>query len=74
MYFIVLCISYEFHCFMNFLCILLFFNCYVFNFFMIFFIWINSKLNKWYTKQKEDKITDLQAKMKNSLVLYTKLK
>ena len=28
------------------------------------FIWINIKLNKWYTKQKAGKITDLQAKMK----------
>ena len=31
------------------------------------FSWINNKLNEWYTKQKEEKITDLQAKMKNAL-------
>ena len=28
--------------------------------------WINIKLNSWYNKQKEDKITDLQAKIRNS--------
>ena len=47
---------------MNFLCILLFFK---FSCILLFYdLW---SISSWITKQKEDKITDLQAKMKNSL-------
>ena len=61
MYFIVLWISYVFYCFL----ICLYFIVLWFLLFEIF-IWINIKLNSWYTKQKEDKISDLQAKIRNS--------
>ena len=54
------------------ICILLFFYFYVFYCFMISAVW-DLHLDQYqaelmiYTKQKEDKITDLQAKIKNSL-------
>ena len=61
MYFIVFWFKKNvFYCF---LCIVLFYDfcCFRSSFGSVL------RLNKWYTKQKEWKITDLQAKIKNSL-------
>ena len=57
--------SYVLYCFPNFLCIVLFCVFQVMYFIVLWFplfeifIWINIKLNSCYTKQKEDKVTDL---------------
>ena len=60
MYFIVLWISYAFYCFLIVYIILLFYD---------FHCWRSSfgSISSWIHDQKEDKITDLQAKIRNSL-------